>query len=277
VTTAPRALVALCAAALCAAAPARAGDPHGAASVAPTRPAEDPTAVLLAVLPVDSPPGLAVDGPLRARLELTEPGLLKVGTLRGWFPAAAVDGAAVTVELAGRAPVASPLAPTPRQRGPSFFVDYDQPAVGPFRAAVAALAAPVSDDALASLVDGWIVKKNMTRGLDPASRVAKRREGDCSEHAVLLAAAARLAGRPSRIVLGVALLPLEGRLRGFGHAWVEIHDGTSWRTADATPLPKGVRYVPLAVLSDEGPGYLGAAWAGLSPLDVRRVVLAAGE
>jgi hypothetical protein len=269
-----RALAAACAATLCAAAQARAAEPQGAASVAPVRSGDDPAAVLLAVLPVESPPGLAADAPLRVRLELTGPGAAKVGTLRGWFPGARLEDGAVTVELAGRAPAPDRVPPAPAQRRPSFFVDYDEAAVAPFRAAVAALGAAPSDPDLARLVDGWIVKKNLTRGIDPASRVARRREGDCSEHAVLLAAAARLAGRPSRIVFGVALLPVDGALRAFGHAWAEIHDGAAWRTADATPLPAGVRYLPLGVLADEGPGYLAAAWAGLSPLDVRRIVLA---
>ena len=267
----PRAVAAALVAALVAA-PARAAAPAGAPAAPPR--AEDSIAVLLALLPVEAPAQLAADGPLRVRLELTGPGAAKAGTLRGWFPAAALDAGAATVDLAGRAPAAAAEPPSAAERGPSFFVDYDQPAAAPFRAAVAGLGAAPSDDDLRRLVDGWIVKKNMTRGLDPASRVARRREGDCSEHAVLLGAAARLAGRPSRIVLGVALVPVEGRLLAFGHAWAELHDGTAWRLADATPLPAGVRYVPLSVLADEGPGYTAAAWAGLSPLDVRRIVLA---
>ena len=126
-------------------------------------------------------------------------------------------------------------------------------------------------------MDGWIARKNLTRGIDSAARVAARREGDCSEHAVLLAAAARLAGRASRVVVGVALVEVGGQLRGFGHAWTEIHDGRAWHTVDATMLPAGVRYLPLAALADEGPGYVGSAWAVLTPLDVRRIALAPGR
>lgn len=248
-----------------------------AATAASAAPADDPASILLALLPVEAPPGLGAGDPLRITLLLTGPGAGKAETLRGWFPTAAVDGDAVTLELAGRAPPAAAVPPAAAQRAPSFFVDYDEPAAAPFRAAVEALGAAPSPRALEGLVDGWIARKSMGRALDPASRVARRREGDCSEHAVLLAAAARLAGRPSRIVLGIALLPAEGQLRGSGHAWVELHDGAGWRIADATPLPAGVRYVPLSVLSDEGPAYAGAAWAGLSPLDVRRIVLAPGR
>jgi hypothetical protein len=36
-----------------------------------------------------------------------------------------------------------------------------------------------------------------------------------------------------------------------------------------------VRYLPLGVMADEGPGYLGAAWTVLSPVDVRHIAVAA--
>lgn len=195
-------LAPLAACAALAAAPAAAG-------------AEEPTAIFLARLEVESTPGLAPDARLLATLELNLSGAAKAASLREWFPGVRPSEGRVVVVLDGRAPM----------------------------------------------------------GIDVASRVAAHREGDCSEHAVLLAAAARLAGRAARVVFGVALVPVEGRLRGFGHAWAEIHDGRAWRTVDATPLPPGVRYLPLAALSDEGPGYLGAVWAALSPIDVRRIRL----
>jgi transglutaminase-like putative cysteine protease len=236
---------------------------------------DDPGGILLGALAVEAPPGLAPGGPLRVTLELNPAGAEKVATLRDWFPAARVVDGRVTVALAGRGPAAA--APVvPAQRGPTFLVDYDRPEAAAFRAAVEALGASPSDEVLARLVNGWIERKNLTRGIDSAARVAARREGDCTEHAVLLAAAARLAGRPARVVFGIALAAPDGALRGYGHAWTEIHDGAGWRSVDATPLPPGVRYLPLAALVDEGPGFLGGAWAVLSPLDVRRVVVAAG-
>jgi transglutaminase-like putative cysteine protease len=233
----------------------------------------DATAILLGVLDVESAPGLAPDGPLRATLELNPAGAEKATTLRAWFPGARAAGGTVTVELAGRAPPASgrPAAP---QRGPTFLVDYDRPEGAAFREAVTALGPDPADDALAGLVDGWITKKSLGRGFDSAARIAARREGDCTEHAVLLAAAARIAGRPARVVVGVVLAALDGELRGFGHAWTELHDGRAWRTVDATRLPGAVRYLPLSALADEGPGYLMSAWSGLSPIDVRRIALA---
>jgi hypothetical protein len=218
--------------------------------------AGEPPAVFLGLVEVESAAGLAADGPLRATLELHPAGSAKAASLREWFPRAGAGGERAVLVLEGRAPV----------------VDYDRPVAAPFREELARRRAP-SDEDLARLVDRWVERKSMSRGIDPASRVAARREGDCSEHAVLLAAAARLAGRAARVVLGIALVPVDGRLRGFGHAWTEIHDGRAWRTVDATALPVGVRYLPLGTLADEGPGYLGAAWGVLSPLDVRRVVL----
>jgi hypothetical protein len=62
-----------------------------------------------------------------------------------------------------------------------------------------------------------------------------------------------------------------------GHAWAEIHDGGRWQIADAAALniPAPLRYLPLAALTDEGPGFDGAAWQLLTPLDVKSIVLSA--
>jgi transglutaminase-like putative cysteine protease len=244
-----------------------------AALLAANARADDPTAVLLGVLDVATAPGLAGDAPLLANLELNPSGPSKLTSLREWFPRARVSGGRVAVVLDGRAPPAQGR-PTARQWQPSFLVDFDRPEAAAFRDALAARGA-LSDEELARFVDGWITRKTMSRGIDVASRVAAHREGDCSEHAVLLAAAARLSGRASRVIIGVALFPVDGRLRGFGHAWTEIHDGRAWQAVDATPLPAGVRYLPLGAIADEGPGHLGSAWALLSPIDVRRIVLEA--
>ncbi len=233
--------------------------------------AEDPTAIFLGLLDVESAPGLAADAPLRATLELNPSGPAKAASLREWFPGARPADGRVAVVLYGRAPTAEG-APAAAHRRESFLVDFDRPEAAPFREELARRQT-ASDEDLARFVNAWIERKTMTRGIDVASRVAAHREGDCSEHAVLLAAAARLAGRAARVVFGVALFPIEGRLRGFGHAWAEIHDGHAWRTVDATPLPAGVRYLPLGVISDEGPGFIGSAWGVLSPIDVRRIVL----
>jgi transglutaminase-like putative cysteine protease len=230
--------------------------------------------VFLEVLDLESAPGVAPDGPLRATLELHPSGAGKEKALREWFPGAHLGEGRVSVILAGRAPEARRRR-SAAHRSASFLVDFDGPAFAAIREELLRRhgPAPAADD-LARFVDAWIDRKSSSRGIDVASTVATRREGDCTEHAVLLAALARLVGRDARVVIGIALVPVDGALRGFGHAWAEIHDGRGWRTVDATPLPPGVRYLPLAALGDEGPGYLGGAWAALSPIHVRRVALA---
>lgn len=229
----------------------------------------------LAGLEVDAAPGLSLDGPVQVTLEL-HPGA-RAADLREWFPAAAIRQGAVTVRLGadrGRA------RPTPAQRGPTFLVDSDQPAVIALRAGIERAAGPSpSADDLAAFVDGWIERKGWGRLLDPASTVAVRREGDCTEHAVLLAAVARLFGRPSRVVVGLALAQVDGRTLALGHAWAELHDGGRWVPADAAARGLGVpvHRLPLGVLADEGPGYGSAAARVLSPGSVRRVRLTRGR
>ena len=59
------------------------------------------------------------------------------------------------------------------------------------------------------------------------------------------------------LTLGLALVNEGGGARTYGHAWAEIHDGRGWVPHDAS-LPEQrprVRYVPLDVLAEEGPGY----------------------
>ncbi len=235
--------------------------------------ADEGSAIFYAVLPVESAPGVAADGLLRVTLELNPAGVEKVPSVREWFPGARAAEARVGFVLDGRAPAARGR-PSKASRRASFLVDFDRPEVSALRAEVARRFGPaLSDEDLARFVDAWIERKSMRELMDVASTVAVRREGDCSEHAVLLAAVARLHGRAARIVAGLALVPVDGSLRVFGHAWTEIHDGRAWRTLDASPLPPGVRYLPLGVFVEEGPAYAYGALQRLSPLDVRRVVI----
>ncbi|MFO0983190.1 MAG: transglutaminase-like domain-containing protein [Planctomycetota bacterium] len=67
-------------------------------------------------------------------------------------------------------------------------------------------------------------------GFASASEVCKNREGDCSEHAVFLAALCRAAGIPSRVTMGLEYL---AGMWG-GHAWTEIMVGSQWIALDAT-------------------------------------------
>ncbi len=105
-----------------------------------------------------------------------------------------------------------------------------------------------------------IRNKTYARSFDLASRVAATGEGDCTEHAVLLTALARALGMYARVVFGTLVIEIDSNLYAYGHAWTEIYDGQAWHIMDAT-LPRAdlalqhARYLPIAILNDEGPGY----------------------
>lgn len=113
---------------------------------------------------------------------------------------------------------------------------------------------------IASYVFNHIDDKTYARSFDLASKVAETGQGDCTEHAVLLAALARANGLYARVVFGTLIMESDTDLSAYGHAWTEIHDGDQWQIVDAT-LPQDVaaaphiRYLPISILEDEGPGY----------------------
>lgn len=82
---------------------------------------------------------------------------------------------------------------------------------------------------LSRWVNGSITKKDMDVAFATASEVIKSHEGDCTEHAVLLAALARAAGIPSKVCCG--FLYVGGHLGG--HAWASVWVG-EWVDIDAT-------------------------------------------
>jgi transglutaminase-like putative cysteine protease len=89
-----------------------------------------------------------------------------------------------------------------------------------------------------------------------ASRAASLRAGDCTEHAVVVAALARARGLPARVALGYVMLTDGKRGLALGHAWTEVHDGTRWHAIDATPVgAEKLAYLVLAELEDETPSF----------------------
>jgi transglutaminase-like putative cysteine protease len=152
-------------------------------------------------------------------------------------------------------------APTSRHRDNTWVVDFDEDAIQALLAQLAAEsdAAPSPAD-LEQFVFKHIINKSYSRAFDLASRVAATQEGDCTEHAVLLAALARAHGYPARVVFGNLVLDLDEGLFAFGHAWAEIYVGDAWQIRDATmpdndPSLRQVRYLPAGDLREEGPAY----------------------
>ncbi len=90
-------------------------------------------------------------------------------------------------------------------------------------------------DRLRRFVTDYVADKNLNIGFATASEVCRTREGDCSEHAVLLAALGRLNGLPARVVAGVAYVGNYGGRSGvFGyHMWTQFLIDGRWIDVDA--------------------------------------------
>lgn len=86
--------------------------------------------------------------------------------------------------------------------------------------------------ALENYVQRRLDKKNFSTALASAAEVAEKLEGDCTEHAVLLAAMLRAKGIPSRVAVGLVYIntpPAFG-----GHMWTEALLDGRWIPLDAT-------------------------------------------
>lgn len=73
------------------------------------------------------------------------------------------------------------------------------------------------------------------RYYDSAATALRKRSGDCTEVALLLAAVARARGIPARVAFGIAYSSrFTGKSHVFSpHAWVQVWNGRRWRSYDA--------------------------------------------
>jgi hypothetical protein len=124
--------------------------------------------------------------------------------------------------------------PTDADRQPNSIVQSDDPAV----VKLAAEAAGDEKDPwrtavkLEGFVKRLIKSKNFTLALATAAEVARQPEGDCTEHAVLLAALARARGLPARAAMGLVYLA-DGQQFAY-HMWTEIYCEGRWIPLDGT-------------------------------------------
>lgn len=124
--------------------------------------------------------------------------------------------------------------PSPEDRQPNSLVQSDDQTILEMAAAVA----PEEEDpwrlalALESAVNEWVQSKNFSQAFASAAEVAQSREGDCTEHAVLLAALCRARGLPARVAIGLVYFPAA---EGFAyHMWNEVWIDDRWVPLDAT-------------------------------------------
>jgi hypothetical protein len=86
--------------------------------------------------------------------------------------------------------------------------------------------------ALEQYVNQLITKRDFSRAFATAAEVAENPTGDCTEHAVLLAALARARGIPARAAMGLVYIEAK---QSFGyHMWDEVYVEGRWVPIDAT-------------------------------------------
>jgi len=104
----------------------------------------------------------------------------------------------------------------------------------------------------------FVSTKDLSVGLATAGEVARSRQGDCTEHAVLLAAMARAVGIPARCVGGMVFVShMAGRDNVFGfHMWTQVWIAGQWVDLDAalhqTDCDPSHIAMTLMPLNDEG-------------------------
>ena len=87
--------------------------------------------------------------------------------------------------------------------------------------------------AINAFVFRHIENKSLARAYASAPEALASREGDCTEHAVLFSALAKIAGIPTRLVTGLVYVGGPNNLFGY-HEWVEIWTGKAWLAMDPT-------------------------------------------
>lgn len=163
-------------------------------------------------------------------------------------------------EPVGSAVPADP--PGDGDRQPNNLIQSDNPKI------VALVREAVGDEkdpwqkalALERFVHGYVRAKNFSTAFASAAEVADTREGDCTEHAVLLAAVCRAAGIPARVAIG--LVYHEGKF--YYHMWDEVWVDQRWIGLDATLSRGGVGAAHLKLAHSDLKG--SSAFAAFLPV-----------
>jgi transglutaminase superfamily protein len=79
----------------------------------------------------------------------------------------------------------------------------------------------------------YITNKSLSRAFATATEALEKKEGDCTEHAVLFSALAKIAGIPTRLVTGLVYVGGTSNVFGY-HEWVEVWMGDRWIAMDPT-------------------------------------------
>jgi len=162
------------------------------------------------------------------------------------------DGALVFVDLERESRDASTTSAAQLERYlmSDIYIQSEDPRLAALADSIAAATGADGRDLvgeMAAFVDRRITDKNYEHGFSSAVEAYQSREGDCTEHAVLLTALLRAADIPARSAVGLVYDP-SGYL--VGHMWVEAYvDG--WMTVDALDLGTNPVRLRISVSQDE--------------------------
>jgi hypothetical protein len=205
-------------------------------------------------------------GALRYQLVWSEGAALKGATSdeQDWRPDSDTQ-ATLTVTPAPSARRAEP--PDARDRAATVWLDADDPGIRRFakRATRGTTDERTRMRKLEAAVGRHIRNKSMRVGYASASQAFAAREGDCTEHALLLAAAGRALGIATRVASGVAYVERFGdRSHVFvPHAWAQAWVDGHWQSFDAALGRFGADHIAFAVGQGDPADHYGAMrWVG---------------
>ena len=178
----------------------------------------------------------------------------------------AIQGDTLVVEIAPAPRNADEKKPDPADYAPNDWLQSKAPEVESLakKAAAGAHGPGAEMKQLETFVRGYISNKTLGVGYASALEVVHKPEGDCTEHAVLLAALGRSLGIATRVVDGLAYAPgFAGRQRVFvPHAWVQAWINDRWQSFDAALPGFDAGHIALSV----GDGDPWRFYAGLDML-----------
>ena len=158
------------------------------------------------------------------------------------------------------------LAPTP-------WLQSDDASIAGFARAAGGGSVDARMRRLVAAVQARLSGPVVYRGYYSAREAWRRREGDCTEYALLLAAAARARGIPARVVAGLAYgSRFVGQAHAFGpHMWVQAWTGERWVSYDAGLGEFDAGHLALAV-GDGSPDSLRGTMQAIAGLRIEDAV-----
>jgi len=157
--------------------------------------------------------------------------------------------------------------PTARDREATVWLDADDPGIRRF--AKRATRGAGDDRSRMRMLEAAVARhirhKSLRVGYASASQALVAREGDCTEHALLLAAAGRALGMATRVASGVAYVERFGERSDVfvPHAWAQAWVDGHWRSYDAALGGFGADHIAFAVgHGDPADHFAAVAWIG---------------